>query len=282
MVLRQLRGGPVAATLQQVTDLVGPQQDGYGSKWVRGIVKAATVVHDSRVEKATRGSDLGNVRTSASESSANEACDGPVAADDDFCLMEPVMVCEAARSDAACIIAGIEDMVEEISGSGNGSDGGSGGDDGDQTTTPPCLQRDADPTDDYDSAADLMYAAYGNHLLLGRGLCRGRAIPVGTMRHMLLFHDNRFSHDITFMFHCASTIMRHEARTCACTCDANTRTPARTATRVRTHAHTHAPFTHASMHACMHAPFTHAGQYVSQCTSEVQLRVICCIQGSRQ
>ena len=263
MVLRQLRGGPVAATLQQVTDLVGPQQDGYGSKWVRGIVKAATVVHDSRVEKATQGSDLGNVRTSASESSANEACDGPVAADDDFCLMEPVMVCEAARSDAACIIAGIEDMVEEISGSGNGSDGGSGGDDGDQTTTPPCLQRDADPTDDYDSAADLMYAAYGNHLLLGRGLCHGRAIPVGTMRHMLLFHDNRFSHDITFMFHCASTIMRHEARTCACTC-ARKHTYACTHSHTCTHARTHACTLHARKHAHMHACTLHACRPIRQ------------------
>ena len=48
-----------------------------------------------------------------------------------------------------------------------------------------------------------------SHSAVGCGLVKGKAIPDKKMRHLFLYFDNRFAHDLPLLFHAANTMLRH-------------------------------------------------------------------------
>ena len=65
------------------------------------------------------------------------------------------------------------------------------------------------PNNDYGQASASVYGTWTWLFPLGRGLDDGKSIATSTMRHLMLYHDNRFAHDPSLLFHCANTTMRH-------------------------------------------------------------------------
>ena len=98
---------------------------------------------------------------------------------------------------------------------GGGNDGGHDGDDGGGVDCKGTaarvvnVRRVNDPENDYNNAADTLYATWWPKFRLGSGLMKGKTIPKQKMRHMFLYFDNRYAHELPLMFHCANTVLRH-------------------------------------------------------------------------
>ena len=70
-------------------------------------------------------------------------------------------------------------------------------------------ERAAHPLDDYACAAKALYDAWWPHFILRRGLKPNEPLRRDKIRHMFLYFDNRFAHDMPLLFHLASVILRH-------------------------------------------------------------------------
>ena len=62
---------------------------------------------------------------------------------------------------------------------------------------------------DYLGGPEMMYKAYWPLMPLRRGFTPRKCIADSKWRQLFLFHDNRFCHDQTILFHAANIIMRH-------------------------------------------------------------------------
>ena len=71
------------------------------------------------------------------------------------------------------------------------------------------VDSDTDTINDYEYFVVALTAAFWPHFLLGsRALPGSGFVKDNVMRHMLLFHDNRFATDANFLFFCANTASR--------------------------------------------------------------------------
>ena len=88
--------------------------------------------------------------------------------------------------------------------------GGSAGSAAEDACAPPLIyERGAHPLDDYACAAKALYDAWWPHFLLQRGLKPNEPLSRAKIRHLFLYFDNRFAHDMPLLFHLASVILRH-------------------------------------------------------------------------
>ena len=71
------------------------------------------------------------------------------------------------------------------------------------------IGREATPLDDYTGGAQTLYDAWWPHFLLKRGLRPGVTMSDDKIRHLFLYFDNRFAHDMQLLFHLANVKMRH-------------------------------------------------------------------------
>ena len=179
-----------------------------------------------RFEAATTASDVANVRFAAS-------CSGASSRDDDAGdegrdnvelapVMETVGIVEAPTQGMGTVIRGVADAVEtrtraegdENEEETNNEDGAGATNNADKhdhhnETDPVKIRRSNEPTNDYSSAAEALYAAWWPLFLLSRGLVKGKPVPKKKIRHMFLYFDNRFAHDLPLVFHLANTMLRH-------------------------------------------------------------------------
>ena len=70
-------------------------------------------------------------------------------------------------------------------------------------------ERGAHPYDDYACASKALYDAWWPHFVLKRGLKPNEPLRRDKIRHLFLYFDNRFAHDMPLLFHLASVILRH-------------------------------------------------------------------------
>jgi hypothetical protein len=75
------------------------------------------------------------------------------------------------------------------------------------------ILRAAGPLNDYNQGAAALYSTWWSLFPLQQGLVADRPIPKKKFRHLFLYYDNRFAHNIPLLFHCADVIMRHAANT---------------------------------------------------------------------
>ena len=71
------------------------------------------------------------------------------------------------------------------------------------------MQREGEPLNDYTGGPELLYKTWGPLMPLRRGFQPGKVIPESRWRQVFMFHDNRFSHNSTMLYHVANTLMRH-------------------------------------------------------------------------
>ena len=71
------------------------------------------------------------------------------------------------------------------------------------------FRRAADPTNDYDGAAEALYGAWRLQFPLRAGLKVGAPLSDQQMRRLALFFDCRFAHRMDLIFHLADVRMRH-------------------------------------------------------------------------
>lgn len=71
------------------------------------------------------------------------------------------------------------------------------------------VRRVNDPENDYSNAAETLYATWWSKFRLCSGLVKGKPVTKHMMRHMFLYFDNRYAHELPMMFHCANTTLRH-------------------------------------------------------------------------
>ena len=73
------------------------------------------------------------------------------------------------------------------------------------------LQRTTDrPLTDYGMEdVEALYGAWWPLFPLRRGLLPGKAVTTEQLRHLFLYFDNRFAHDMPLLFHLANTVLRH-------------------------------------------------------------------------
>jgi hypothetical protein len=122
----------------------------------------------------------------------------------------------AAKQAGAVLLASSADSGGGRHGGGDGVDGGGdaagGGARAAASNGAPRtvnVQRVNDPSDDYGGAAEALYATWWPLFPLGRGLVKGKALSDKKIRHMFLYFDNRFAHDLPLLFHLANVKLRH-------------------------------------------------------------------------
>jgi hypothetical protein len=71
------------------------------------------------------------------------------------------------------------------------------------------MQRADTPVDDYENASEALYAAWWPLFILRRGLVKGKSLTPAKLRHLFLYYDNRFAHDMALLFYLANVTMRH-------------------------------------------------------------------------
>jgi len=71
------------------------------------------------------------------------------------------------------------------------------------------MQREGEPLNDYTGGPELLYKTWAPLMPLRRGFQPGKVIPESRWRQVFMFHDNRFSHNRTMLYHVANTLMRH-------------------------------------------------------------------------
>ena len=71
------------------------------------------------------------------------------------------------------------------------------------------LKRGEKALNDHLGRPEMMYKAYWPLMPLRRGFTPGKCIADSKWRQLFLFHDNRFCHDQTILFHAANIIVRH-------------------------------------------------------------------------
>ena len=207
----KLRDGYAPPDLQTIRDAIA------ANSVQKCLVDTARVLTDDAVERASVPSDVANVRAAAQSEAHRTANDGGAldSSGGDGATprrvlqpdMETIGVLQSAQQGIGAVIDGIAKAFD-----GLGDDGGADRDAlAPRETEPPVFvaQRAQDPTDDYIGASGALYGAWWPLFPLRQGLRKGEAVLAPKIRHLMLYHDNRYAHDIPLMFHLANTTLRH-------------------------------------------------------------------------
>ena len=250
MVLREavLQTGAELPAIEAIASLVEPP--GAPTPVERHVRETASMasVSAAGVNREAAGSDQAGVRANAARPDAAEEGELSSGGGGREPLMEYAGVLSLQEQEAGALFEGLNEIVRAEAGEhplaggggGNGEDGaaaaGGGGLnagedgaalDGDGVEEPsdaepadgaPAgaeaarlrLQREATPNDDYCGAARSVLDAWWPLFPLGRGLTEGRSLSDATLRHLFLYYDNRFAHDMPLLFHLANTKLRHD------------------------------------------------------------------------
>ena len=219
-----LHGGEPPPSMDEVQSLIAKHG---GLK--KHLDKNARWVTDVSVERAAEASDVANVRRAA-ESSTKDSDMQDVEAEEAAAAGEAISpnlsaVCLLKPPDQGmnAAIAGIAKAVEDETDKGDFPMDGVADHQGDSDGTGPCtgketrkgvtggnvLLKRTGPMDDYDNAAASIYAAWWPLLLLKRGFIAGKPVTDHCWRHLFLYYDNRFAHNMPLLFHVANIKIRH-------------------------------------------------------------------------
>ncbi len=175
-------------------------------KWnEQHIRKTARVVKDASVERLSTPSDVSNVRTAAQSSDARAPEDKSAEICDTLKPdMETIGILKCPKQEMSAVIGGIARALDTNSSDISSDDVNTGIDAdaiGDANATKPLFaRRAADACDDYGQAATGLYMAWWSLFPLHRGLQEGTVLSNKKMRHLFLYHDNRFSSDLSLIF----------------------------------------------------------------------------------
>jgi hypothetical protein len=214
-VNKYLHNGPDVPSLVEVTKLIS---DNTLEAHIRTHARCVT---DTTVEKSTSASDVANVRLLSQSSQHRNGVEDPEAdATTDKQALSPCIasigLLHVKPQEMGAILEGIHKIVTEGEG-GNAPDNNvrpsnvtsNSGDAAGTNARTLHLQRDDNVLNDYEGAAEVIYKTWWSLLPLRRGFVRGRSIPDGKWRQVMLYFDNRFAHDHTLLFHAADMVIRH-------------------------------------------------------------------------
>jgi hypothetical protein len=213
---KHLHNGPDVPCLEEVTKMIAE------NSFETHVKKHARVVVDTTVEKSTTASDvIANVRLPAqSAKHCNDAedadADNSIEGESLAPYIASVGLLHVKPQEMSAVLEGIHKIVTEGDG-GNAPDNplqsadimpiqGSAQENNARTMH---LQREDTLLNDYTGAADVMYKTWWSLMPLRRGFVKGRSIPDGKWRQVMLYYDNRFAHDHTLLFHAADMVIRH-------------------------------------------------------------------------
>ena len=212
---KYLHNGPDVPNIEEVMKMLSDHS------FVAHVKKNARCVIDTTVEKRTTPSDVANVRLPSQSAQHRNDVEDPTA--DEGTDGEAVAPCIASigllhvrPQEMSAVLEGIHKIVIEGDGgnapdnnphqqeemSNNATASGS-------NTRSLHIQREDSVMNDYAGAADVIYKTWWSLIPLRRGCVKGRSIPDGKWRQVMLYHDNRFAHDHTLLFHAADMVIRH-------------------------------------------------------------------------
>ena len=202
-----LHNGPCPPTIDEVIRLIEEHSV------TRHIKDNARIMVDTEIEQASAASDIANVRSHAQAKDQRLSNEDPLeemTPGDDALPpnMVPIGLFESNPQPMESVIKGISRIFTE-------GEGGNGIDIPIQVVRPQdstgnmYLQRESSICSDYGGAADVLYKSWWPLMPLRRGFVRNASIPDAKMRQVFLYFDNRFAHDMSFLFHAANMMMRH-------------------------------------------------------------------------
>ena len=229
--LHGVEGGLEMPSLEEIERLLDGAVERHVKEMARGLHDAVSIAADARAA----GSDVAGVRAGAMSDEdraaaglAEDAAGDPDA--DESASRVPnsyvgvFQVPERNMADFVDAIARITRVGDE---EGEGTDGDRGApshagrasveEDGDppagaQDARPEALRRrrHGDLLDDYDRAAEGIYAAWWAIFPLKQGLRRGKPLSERAMEHLALYYDCRVAHCMSLLFHLGNVRMRHD------------------------------------------------------------------------
>ena len=171
---------------------------------------------DTAVERATEASDVANVRSAAqsprlAQENDAEAESAVTTGEEVAPNLSPVGLFEDHCQDMSAVISGITELYEQQERvEGEETDQRRQARDAKSTRHGGTIKMTrSGPLDDYENASKAIYAAFWPLFPLKRGFAPGKPVPEKKWRHLFLYFDNRFAHQMTLMFHVANVIMRH-------------------------------------------------------------------------
>ena len=229
--LHGVEGGLEMPSLEEIERLLDGAVERHVKEMARGLHDAVSIAADARAA----GSDVAGVRAGAmsDEDRAAAGLAEDAAGDHDAdesasrvpnSYVGVFQVPERNMADFVDAIARITRVGDE---EGEGTDGDRGApshagrasveEDGDppagaQDARPEALRRrrHGDLLDDYDRAAEGIYAAWWAIFPLKQGLRRGKPLSERAMEHLALYYDCRVAHCMSLLFHLGNVRMRHD------------------------------------------------------------------------
>ena len=202
-----LHNGTSAPTIDEIGRLIADHS------LALHIKEHARIVIDTEIEEASAASDIANVRSHAQSNEQRLTNEDPMEdliPEDDALPpnMVPIGLFESNPQPMEAVIKGISRIFTEGEG-GNGDDNPVPDALPQESTGSMYLQRGNDICRDYGGAADIIYKTWWPLMPLRRGFVKNASIPDSKMRQVFLYFDNRFAHDMSFVFHAANMMMRH-------------------------------------------------------------------------